>query len=137
MRSAWSPIAGKRRSGDQNHYRALDWREMSALVARLRQNQVMGARTFEFVILTATRLSEARKARWSEINFDKAIWSIPASRMKNRAPHEVPLSDRALAHLTELRAHRTNSQVGRTLKGANSYFGSTAVDPGSCDLEGL
>jgi integrase len=109
-RSAWSPIAGKRRNGDQKHYRALDWREMPALVARLRQNQVIGARTLEFVILTATRLSEARQASWSEINFDKATWSIPASRMKNRAPHEVPLSDRALAHLTELKAHRTSSQ---------------------------
>jgi integrase len=50
---------------------------------------------------TATRAGELRQAQWSEINFDKAEWIIPAERMKMRRPHLVPLSRQALAILRE------------------------------------
>ena len=52
-----------------------------------------------FVILTASRSGETRKATWSEINLDDATWSIPAERMKARRPHVVPLSKQAVAVL--------------------------------------
>lgn len=45
------------------------------------------------------RPGEVRKAEWSEIDFDKALWTIPAERMKQRQPHRVPLSRQALAIL--------------------------------------
>lgn len=41
------------------------------------------------------RPGELRQARWSEIDFDKAVWSIPAERAKMRRPHHVPLSRQA------------------------------------------
>jgi integrase len=47
------------------------------------------------------RPGEVRKAEWSEIDFDKALWTIPAERMKQRQPHRVPLSQQALAILHE------------------------------------
>lgn len=47
------------------------------------------------------RPGEVRKAEWSEIDFDKAVWTIPAERMKQRQPHRVPLSRQALAILRE------------------------------------
>ncbi|MFL6735163.1 MAG: tyrosine-type recombinase/integrase, partial [Sphingomicrobium sp.] len=47
------------------------------------------------------RPGEVRKAEWSEIDFDKALWTIPAERMKQRLPHRVPLSRQALAILRE------------------------------------
>jgi integrase len=47
------------------------------------------------------RPGEVRQAEWSEIDFDKAVWSIPAARMKQRQPHRVPLSRQALAILHE------------------------------------
>src|SRR4051794_10029364 len=47
------------------------------------------------------RPGEVRKAEWSEIEFDKAVWTIPAERMKQRQPHRVPLSRQALAILRE------------------------------------
>ncbi len=47
------------------------------------------------------RPGEVRKAEWSEIDFDKALWTIPADRMKQRQPHRVPLSQQALAILRE------------------------------------
>ena len=45
-----------------------------------------------FVILTAVRSGEARKATWSEFDLKQRIWTIPASRMKAQAMHRVPLS---------------------------------------------
>ena len=47
------------------------------------------------------RPGEVRKAEWSEIDFDKALWTIPAERMKQRQPHRVPLSQQALAILRQ------------------------------------
>lgn len=49
------------------------------------------------------RPGELRQAEWSEIDVDKAIWSLPAEKMKMRRPHRVPLSPQVLAMLEELR----------------------------------
>ncbi len=49
------------------------------------------------------RPGELRQARWDEFDFDEAIWTIPAGRMKMRKPHVAPLSKQALALLLELR----------------------------------
>jgi integrase len=42
--------------------------------------------------LVFVRPGELRKAEWSEFDFDKAEWNIPAERMKGRQAHMVPLS---------------------------------------------
>ncbi len=56
-----------------------------------------------FQILTLTRPGEARQAEWQEIDFDKAIWTIPAIKMKKSREHIVPLSRQAIALLEELK----------------------------------
>ena len=50
----------------------------------------------EFLILTSCRSGEVRGMTWDEVDLDKAIWSIPANRMKSKQLHNVPLSKRAL-----------------------------------------
>ena len=55
-----------------------------------------------FLLLTFVRTGELRGAAWSEIDFDKTEWRIPAERMKMRDPHIVPLSRQAMAILKEL-----------------------------------
>lgn len=52
--------------------------------------------------LTFVRPGELRRAEWSEINFTDATWRIPASKMKMRLEHVVPLSTQAVAVLREL-----------------------------------
>ena len=49
-----------------------------------------------FQILTMTRPGEARGARKAEIDFNRRTWTIPASRMKMRREHVIPLADAAL-----------------------------------------
>jgi len=48
------------------------------------------------------RPGELRKAEWSEFDFEKAEWRIPAEKMKMKIPHIVPLSKQVLAILHDL-----------------------------------
>lgn len=50
------------------------------------------------------RPGELRKAEWDEFDFQKAVWSIPAEKMKMRRPHKVPLSKQAMDLIEELNA---------------------------------
>lgn len=50
------------------------------------------------------RPGELRRAEWLEIDFDKAVWVIPAEKMKMREPHVVPLSRQALNLLASAKA---------------------------------
>ncbi|MBV2147545.1 tyrosine-type recombinase/integrase [Sphingobium sp. AS12] len=63
---------------------------------------VMAMRLSPHVLL---RPGELRQAEWTDINFDEAIWFIPAERMKMRRPHRVPLSRQVIAMLKELHEH--------------------------------
>ena len=53
----------------------------------------------EWQLHTMVRTGEAAGTRWDEIDFDKNVWTIPASRMKKKKPHSVPLSPQALSLL--------------------------------------
>jgi len=58
-----------------------------------------------FLLLTFVRTIELRAAQWTEIDWDKAEWRIPADRMKRKEEHLVPLSKQAIAVLRELKKH--------------------------------
>jgi len=51
----------------------------------------------ELLALTFVRPGELRAAEWAEFDRDVGLWTIPASRMKMRRPHRVPLAPRAVA----------------------------------------
>jgi integrase len=55
-----------------------------------------------FLLLTFVRTNELRGAEWTEIDWDKAEWRIPAERMKMKELHIVPLSRQAITTLREL-----------------------------------
>ena len=57
----------------------------------------------KLLALTFVRPGELRGARWSEIDEEKTMWSIPASRMKMSRDHLVPLSRQALDVIRQLR----------------------------------
>ncbi len=81
------------------HHAALPWRETGAFMQRLRERSGVSARCLEFLILTACRSGEARGAKWSEIDLEHKLWTVPAERMKAGSSHRVPLSEPALAVL--------------------------------------
>ncbi|MBT5267729.1 MAG: tyrosine-type recombinase/integrase [Rhodospirillaceae bacterium] len=82
-----------------NHHAALPYDDVPEFIAALRAMDHIGVSVrlaFEFLILTAGRSGEVREARWSEIDLDERLWTIPAQRMKMDRKHVVPLSDRAV-----------------------------------------
>jgi len=83
---------------------------------RLVRNSDAGKATklaFEFLVLTATRPGETREARWAEFDLAKWVLTIPASRMKAKKEHRVPLTDRCIAILGAVSRMRTNLHLSR------------------------
>jgi integrase len=60
------------------------------------------------LLLTFVRTNELRAAEWTEIDWHKAEWRIPADRMKMKELHIVPLSKQAIAVLRDLEKHSGN-----------------------------
>ena len=74
------------------HHAALPYADLLAFMVELASVTACSAKALEFTILTAVRTSEAIGARWNEIDMDAGVWTIPASRMKAKRDHRVPLS---------------------------------------------
>lgn len=89
---------------DAGHHAALPWSEIGAFMAALRAMQGSGARAMEVIILTATRTSEVINSKWSEIDLDAKLWTIPKERMKSFKEHRVPLSDAVMSVLMAVKA---------------------------------
>ena len=107
------------------HLRALPYGEVGAALKVVDDSQASFAAKLclGFTILTAARSGETRGARWDEIDVAKALWTVPEERMKGGTEHRVPLSDAALAVLSEARKIHDGSDLvfpspmrqGRTL----------------------
>ena len=95
-------LADPARSKRVVHHPALPWQEIGAFLAALRAQEGVGALAVQFAILTAARSGEVRLATWKEIDFDAALWVIPADRMKAGREHRIPLSSSALELLRVL-----------------------------------
>jgi integrase len=95
-------LPAKAKIAKVKHHAALPYSQLPVFIAKLRQAPELCSRALEFVILTAARTSEALGARWEEIDLAAKVWTVPASRMKLRREHRVPLSDAAVQLLGTL-----------------------------------
>ena len=95
----------------RQHMTALPYAEVGATISTIHGSGALGRAklAIEFLILTAARSGEVRKARWEEIDHDNAVWNIPAAHTKSGRDHRVPLSPRALEVLVEARQQRDDS----------------------------
>lgn len=81
----------KKKQG-RKHFPRVPVDTMPAFISDLRARQGVSVRALEFAILTASRQGVVTGAVWSEINLEKAVWVIPAEKMKMGFRHEIPLS---------------------------------------------
>jgi integrase len=79
----------------------MPWGDVPGFLPELGES--VAALALRFLILTASRTGEVIGARWSEIDAQERLWTIPADRMKAKREHRVPLSDEALAMLGRVR----------------------------------
>jgi integrase len=73
----------------------------------------------EWQLHTMVRPGEAAGARWTEIDKAKALWTIPAERMKKNRPHVVPLTPQVLNLL----------KVLEPISGHREYLFPSDIDP--------
>jgi integrase len=99
-----APAVSKRR---KNHP-ALPYAELPDLMGELRQRQGVSALALQFLIFTAARTGEIIGAKRDEFDFERKIWTVPASRMKAGREHRVPLSDPAIELLQMLPSEEGN-----------------------------
>ena len=76
---------------------------MPHLLAQLRSRKAIAALALEFTVLTAARTGEVIGATWEEIDVDRAVWTISATRMKGGRDHRIPLSERAIEILLHVK----------------------------------
>ena len=89
------------RSRQTTHFSACPFADVPALLTTIKAgtSSDLVKLMFEYTVLTAVRSGEARGARWSEIDLDGKVWTIPPERMKAASEHRVPLVPRAVAIL--------------------------------------
>jgi integrase len=95
----------------RGHHAAMPFIEVPAFVERLRAQKGVAAWLLEFIVLTTVRAGEARGARWSEIDLEKKLWTVPAARVKGYFAHRVALCDRAVEIVEELAKARVSDFV--------------------------
>jgi integrase len=93
------------------HFAALPWQELPHVWQKISTDTGMGAVALRFAILTACRSGEVRGAKWSEIDLENRVWSVPEERMKAGKAHRVPLSDAAIAILNKAKLFRCASDL--------------------------
>jgi integrase len=100
---ASSPCAGvKPPSAETARDRVLSDEELRAVWQAADKTGFPFGSIVKLLILTGQRRDEVGQMRWSEIDIDKRLWTLPRERVKTGQPHEVPLSDAALAVLREV-----------------------------------
>lgn len=89
------------------HHAAIDAKDIPQFIKDLRDHRVKLNRltylAVKFMMLTFLRTSEMIGAEWREFDFESKTWLVPASRMKMKKEHIVPLSSHSIAILQELR----------------------------------
>lgn len=87
-----------------NHYPFLTVKELPAFLKGLEayQGSQLTRAATRLLLLTGTRTSELRAARWEEFDLDEALWTVPQERMKKRRLHLVPLSSQAIQELKRI-----------------------------------
>ena len=86
------------------HHPHITFAEIPELLAKSEAANIhsLTRHAIRLLALTAVRPGELRQAPWAEFDLERAIWTIPAERMKARRPHIVPLPRQAVAILRQL-----------------------------------
>ena len=87
----------------------------------------------KFVLLTGNRKSETSLAKWSDIDFDKCTWTLPAQNVKTGNAHEVPfdgwLKEILLDHRKTYGEYWKSQNKGQTFELARASFVKSRKPP--------
>lgn len=105
-------MRGALKAYKKQHFNALTVEELHEFLRDLSayRSEVL-RRAVQFTLLTFARTGSVRMAEWQEIDWENALWRIPAEHMKMEQPHIIPLSTQALKLLEELRPFTGDSSL--------------------------
>jgi integrase len=106
-----STLLPPRQKLTKGHHAAMPYQELPEFLVRLRARDGVSARALEFVILTAARSGEVLGLQWCEIDLERKVWTVPATRIKAGREHRVPLSPRAVGIIEAMQAVRVSDYV--------------------------
>jgi integrase len=132
-----NPVAGLKATAKEiSRDRVLTDHEIFTYWATAEAESFPFAQFAHVLLLTAQRRGEVAGMSWSEIDFDNAVWTIPAKRAKNATQHAVPLAPLVVDILKSL-PRFLNSDLVFTTTGKTpiSGFGrfKRRLDDGSAD----
>lgn len=84
------------------HHPAIPYEEMPDFMRQLRDRPAIAARALELTVLCATRTNETLKMKWSEVNLQTEVWTVPKERMKMNVEHRIPLPPRAVEIIKDM-----------------------------------
>jgi integrase len=88
-----NPVANTNKRDERPRERVLNDTELRLVWTALGDNQY-GA-IIRLLILTGQRVNEIAGLRWSEVDFNRGVISLPGERTKNGRPHDIPMADTA------------------------------------------
>lgn len=97
-------LAGALKAPKQKHFPHLSVEQIPGFLNALNDysGSMITRTATKLLMITGLRTIELRTSEWSDIDFEKGIWQIPAERMKMRRPHIVPISRQARELLEEI-----------------------------------
>jgi len=106
------------------NFAAMPYKAVPAFMDTLREGEFsIGRFALQFLILTAARSGEVRKARWRDVDLEAAEWRVPPDNAKTGRLHIVPLtssSKELLRQIHDLLTPDTNDFIFPGLKGVMS-----------------
>ena len=110
-----------------SHFAAMPYKALPDFLAALRDGEFsIGATCASvFLVLTAARSGEVRKARWKDIDLEAAEWRLPPANTKTGKWHIVPLVPRSTEILRQIRDLLGSFDDDLVFPGLNGMIGST------------
>jgi integrase len=104
-RNPAADLAGALIKPKVKHIPSIDLKELPELLEKIERydGEPVTRLALKFLALTFVRTGELIGAKWEEIDFANAVWTVPGPRMKMKNPHYVPLSSQALDIIDELK----------------------------------
>ncbi len=117
MSGKWAPVIKTPRD------RALSDKEIKVIWQATEKMGYPNGPYYQMLMLTGQRLNEVGGAHWSEFDLEAGTWTIPASRIKSKRDHIVPLSQTAASILSTLPRFAAGDYVFTTTGGRKPISG--------------
>lgn len=117
---------------EQSRSRALSLQEIKDVFHVFRKNGNQFVRenylATALLLVLGVRKGELVAAKWSEIDFEKALWFLPKERSKSGSEIVIPLSPEVLVWLQELKIRAYNSEFVFPNRRSSKRFGHVSPD---------